>query len=64
MFENISDAILNAFAKIKNPDPKYVEMKESIDKFEESLNGVEKTHSKLLKSQAGISVKRNAKNWC
>ena len=54
VFENIGDAILNAFTKVKKPDPKYMAIREKNDKFEQNLVNIEKVHSKLLKTQSGI----------
>ncbi|KAJ3059315.1 intercellular trafficking and secretion, partial [Quaeritorhiza haematococci] len=51
LFENLSDALLNAFSKVKKPDEKFVEFREMIDKFEENLSGVERLHAKLIKYQ-------------
>lgn len=47
--ESISDTLLNAFARLKKPDPRFAEFRESLDKLEENLSGVEKHHVKLAK---------------
>ncbi|KAJ3299302.1 intercellular trafficking and secretion [Borealophlyctis nickersoniae] len=54
VFENLGDVFLNAFSKVKKPDDRFVEFKESIDKFEENLSTVEKLHSKLLRQQMDL----------
>lgn len=46
ILDNISDTLLNAFARIRKPDERFVGMKESIDKFEESLTGIERTYGR------------------
>ncbi|KAI9002291.1 hypothetical protein BC832DRAFT_532917 [Gaertneriomyces semiglobifer] len=51
VFENISDAFINAFAKVRKPDERFLEFKESVEKFEDNLNTVEKLHTKLLRQQ-------------
>ncbi|VDB85276.1 unnamed protein product [Peniophora sp. CBMAI 1063] len=37
LIENLSDTLLNAFARVKKPDERFMAMREHIDKFEESL---------------------------
>lgn len=53
MFENISDALLNAFTKVKKPDEKFSEYKEAVSKFEDSLIAIEKLGQRLLKQETG-----------
>ncbi|KAG8818262.1 intercellular trafficking and secretion [Serendipita sp. 399] len=43
LLDNISDTLLNAFSRVRKPDPRFVEMREAIEKFEESLTGMERT---------------------
>lgn len=54
VLDAIGDLVLNAFAKVKVPDEKFVEMKDSVDKLEANIQGIERLHSKLLQTQAGI----------
>ncbi|KAL2919983.1 intercellular trafficking and secretion [Polyrhizophydium stewartii] len=56
VFENISDVFLNAFSKVRKPDERFTEIKESIDKFEQNLINVEKMHSRLLKFQMDLAT--------
>ncbi|KAF9133047.1 intercellular trafficking and secretion [Mortierella sp. 14UC] len=49
--DTIGDALLNAFAKIKKPDEKFVIMRDEIDKLEENLQGLEKLEQRILKRQ-------------
>jgi sorting nexin-4 len=43
LLDNISDTLLNAFARVRKPDERFVHMKDAMDKFEETLNGIERT---------------------
>eukprot|EP00842_Homolaphlyctis_polyrhiza_P005349 jgi/Hompol1/5815/HPOL_002123-RA len=56
VFENISDAFLNAFSKVRKPDERFAEIKEATDKLEQNLGNVERIHSKLVKSQADLAT--------
>ncbi|KAJ1991872.1 intercellular trafficking and secretion [Dimargaris cristalligena] len=51
MLENLSDAFLNAFSKIKKRDEKFIEIKEIVDKLEENLTAVEKLYSRIGKRE-------------
>jgi sorting nexin-4 len=46
ILDNLSDTLLNAFARVRKPDERFVSMRESIDKFEESLTGIERTYGR------------------
>ncbi|KAI9031395.1 hypothetical protein DFJ74DRAFT_702404 [Hyaloraphidium curvatum] len=48
VFENLSDTLLNAFSKLKKPDPRFGAFRESLDKLEENLSAVEKLHARLV----------------
>ncbi|KAI6109352.1 hypothetical protein EV401DRAFT_2059628 [Pisolithus croceorrhizus] len=37
LIDNISDTLLNAFARVRKPDERFLEMRESVDKFEDGL---------------------------
>ncbi|KAF8973664.1 lipid binding protein [Flammula alnicola] len=37
IMDNISDALLNAFSRVRKPDERFLAMRENVDKFEESL---------------------------
>lgn len=41
--DTIGDSLLNAFSKIRKPDPRFVEMKERNDRMEENLDMLQKT---------------------
>jgi len=53
VFENLGDALLNAFSRIKKPDERFVEIKENVDKLEENLQTVERLYFKIIKRQTG-----------
>ncbi|KAJ9051987.1 intercellular trafficking and secretion [Entomophthora muscae] len=56
LLENLSESIVNAFTKIKRPDPVFVEIKDEIDKFEENLSAIEKMHQRILKRNTEIET--------
>ncbi|KAF9225434.1 hypothetical protein BS17DRAFT_778580 [Gyrodon lividus] len=37
IIDNISDTLLNAFARVRKPDERFLDMRESVDKFEDGL---------------------------
>lgn len=41
--DTIGDSLLNAFTKIRKPDPRFIEMKEHNDRMEENLDMLQKT---------------------
>ncbi|KAG0372769.1 intercellular trafficking and secretion [Mortierella sp. AD032] len=49
--DTIGDALLNAFAKIKKPEERFVVMRDEVDKLEENLQGLEKLEQRILKRQ-------------
>ncbi|KAG9293932.1 hypothetical protein G9A89_019270 [Geosiphon pyriformis] len=53
VFENLGDALLNAFSKIKKPDVRFIEIKEHVDKLEENIETVDRLYQKILKRQTG-----------
>ncbi|KAF9115673.1 intercellular trafficking and secretion [Mortierella sp. AM989] len=54
--DTIGDALLNAFAKIKKPDEKFVAMRDEVDKLEENLQGLERLEQRILKRQEELEV--------
>ena len=42
LLDNLSDTLLNAFAKVRKPDERFVEVKDGLDKFEEGLTGMKR----------------------
>lgn len=42
LLENLSDSLLNVFAKLRKPDPRFVEMRHHLDQFDEGLTSIER----------------------
>ncbi|KAJ1925781.1 intercellular trafficking and secretion [Tieghemiomyces parasiticus] len=51
VLDNLGDAFLNAFSKIKKRDEKFIEIQETVDKLEENLTAVEKLYSRIGKRE-------------
>ncbi|KAF8203092.1 lipid binding protein [Pholiota molesta] len=47
LLDNISDALLNAFSRVRKPDERFLSMRENVDKFEEGLNTSERLFSRV-----------------
>ncbi|KAJ3196337.1 intercellular trafficking and secretion [Irineochytrium annulatum] len=56
VFENLSDALLNAFSKVRKPDERFVEFKDQLQKFEDNISAIEKLQSKLIKIQTELEL--------
>ncbi|KAF9585363.1 intercellular trafficking and secretion [Lunasporangiospora selenospora] len=54
--DTIGDALLNAFAKIKKPDQRFVAMRDEVDKFEDDLQTLEKLEQRILKRQEELEM--------
>ena len=52
LMENIGDAILNVFSRVKTKDPKFLEIKEKSKILEDVLIQIEKNHSKIFKAES------------
>lgn len=52
-------SFFKTLVKVKKPDEKFVDMKESIDKFEDNLNIVEKLYSRIGKRQQELEQNYN-----
>jgi sorting nexin-4 len=52
-------SFFKTFTKVKKPDEKFEEMKETIDKFEDNLNIVEKLYSRIGKRQQELEQNYN-----
>lgn len=46
IIDSLSDTLLNAFSKVRKPDERFLEVRESLDKFEESLVAIERTEAR------------------
>ncbi|KAF9245775.1 hypothetical protein BU15DRAFT_40897 [Melanogaster broomeanus] len=47
IIDNISDTLLNAFARVRKPDERFLDMRESVDKFEDGLILCERLWNRL-----------------
>ncbi|KAJ1982465.1 intercellular trafficking and secretion [Dimargaris verticillata] len=56
VLDNLSDAFLNAFSKIKKRDDRFVEIKDVVDKLEENLLAVERLYSRIGKRETDASL--------
>ncbi|GAA5899146.1 uncharacterized protein JCM6883_005122 [Sporobolomyces salmoneus] len=46
LLDNISDTLLNAFTKLKKPDPRFTQIRSQLDSFEEGLSSIERLGSR------------------
>jgi len=53
LLDSLSDHFLNAFSKVRKPDERFEEIRESMDKLEESLAGTERVLSRNRNRIAG-----------
>jgi len=53
LIDNISDTLLNAFAKVRKPDERFLEMRERVDKFEEGLTSTERFYTRIRNRTSG-----------
>ncbi|KNZ75024.1 Sorting nexin-4 [Termitomyces sp. J132] len=47
IIDNISDTLLNAFARVRKPDERFLDMREGVDKFEEGLTLSERLYTRI-----------------
>jgi len=47
IIDNISDTLLNAFARVRKPDERFLDMREGVDKFEEGITVSERLFSRI-----------------
>lgn len=55
MMDTISDSLVNAFAKIRKKDERFVEMKDRVDRLQENMSLLEKTLLRTNKRTEGTS---------
>lgn len=48
--------LINAFAKVKVTDERFVTLAEAVTKLEQNLTNIEKHHARLLKGQVGLAA--------
>jgi sorting nexin-4 len=53
IIDNISDTLLNAFARVRKPDERFLSMRENVDQFEEGLVISERLWSRLRSRTSG-----------
>jgi sorting nexin-4 len=56
IIDNISDTLLNAFARVRKPDERFLIMRENVDKFEESLVVSERLYTRVRGRTSGKSL--------
>jgi sorting nexin-4 len=54
LLDSLGDTLMNVFTKLKRPNEKFIEIGEILDKFEQSVTNIEKSHDRLLKLQKGL----------
>jgi len=47
LLDNVSDALLNAFTRVRKPDERFLDMRDSVDKFEEGLFNTDRVWNRL-----------------
>ncbi|KZT02463.1 uncharacterized protein LAESUDRAFT_661685 [Laetiporus sulphureus 93-53] len=47
VIDSISDTLLNAFSRVRKPDERFMEMRESVDKFEEGISQSERLWNRV-----------------
>ena len=53
VLDNISDTLLNAFAKLRKPDERFLAMRDGVDKSEEGLHSSERIWNRLRSRTSG-----------
>jgi sorting nexin-4 len=54
--DNLSDALLNAFTRVRKPDERFLAMRENVDKFEEGLVLGERLFGRIRSRTSGKSL--------
>ncbi|KAF8516746.1 lipid binding protein [Hysterangium stoloniferum] len=47
LLDNVSDALLNAFTRVRKPDERFLDMRDGVDKFEEGLFNTDRVWNRL-----------------
>lgn len=58
VMDNLSDTLLNAFARVRKPDERFLAMREHVDKFEESLITSERLWTRVRGRTTGEHILR------
>ena len=53
VLDNISDTLLNAFAKLRKPDERFLAMRDGVDKSEEGLHSSERLWNRVRSRTSG-----------
>lgn len=47
LLDNVSDALLNAFTRVRKPDERFLDMRDGVDKFEEGLTNTDRVWNRV-----------------
>ncbi|KIJ27366.1 hypothetical protein M422DRAFT_124682, partial [Sphaerobolus stellatus SS14] len=47
LLDNVSDALLNAFSRVRKPDERFLDMRDRVDKFEEGLSNTDRVWNRV-----------------
>ncbi|KAI7851384.1 hypothetical protein BDC45DRAFT_516411 [Circinella umbellata] len=53
-FDTLGDVLMNAFAAIKKPDQRFIDMQDYVDKLEDNILTIEKLYSRISQRQTGL----------
>ncbi|KAJ8454021.1 hypothetical protein ONZ45_g19468 [Pleurotus djamor] len=53
LIDNLSDTLLNAFSKVRKPDERFLDMRESVDKFEEGITVSDRLWNRIRSRTSG-----------
>jgi len=56
LFDNLTDNFLQAFTKPKVPDEQFAHYRETIEKLETNLVGIEKLHWKIVRAEKELAL--------
>ncbi|KAI8391637.1 uncharacterized protein BYT42DRAFT_202357 [Radiomyces spectabilis] len=54
VIETLSDSMMRSFSRVKKPDERFVDMKDTVDKLEDNLSTVERVFSRISKRQQDL----------
>ncbi|KAI9249136.1 hypothetical protein BDA99DRAFT_524084 [Phascolomyces articulosus] len=53
-FDTLGDVLMNAFATVKKPDQRFLDMQDYVDKLEDNILTIEKLYSRISQRQTGL----------
>ena len=56
VFDNFTDAFINAFTKVHKPDKRFIEVREKSDKLDEDLGHVEKIVARVARREGDLET--------